>query len=63
MEDAVRTTGWSTDGRLATADDAALVAACAQRAYPYSGCRFCVAIKQVVQRCIAYCMKPSRDSF
>ncbi len=32
MEDAVRTTGWSTDGRLATADDEALVAACAQRA-------------------------------
>lgn len=31
MEEAVRTTGWSTDGRLATADDAALVAACAQR--------------------------------
>jgi len=31
MEDAVRTTGWSTDGRLATADDRALVAACAQR--------------------------------
>jgi RNA polymerase sigma-70 factor (ECF subfamily) len=31
MEDAVRTTGWSTDGRLATADDRALVAACAAR--------------------------------
>jgi RNA polymerase sigma-70 factor (ECF subfamily) len=31
MEDAVRTAGWSTDGRLATADDATLVAACAQR--------------------------------
>ena len=32
MEDAVRTTNWSSDGRLATADEAALVAACARRA-------------------------------
>jgi RNA polymerase sigma-70 factor (ECF subfamily) len=31
MEEAVRTAGWSTDGRLAMADDATLVAACAQR--------------------------------